>query len=182
MTHAPRSCSWHDGGRRTFKNESPRVTPLRTVEAPVQPGSGRLLQVKEFHPAHWPGPLYCDDDKALYRALGGGQVSRGSVLQLLNPFSAAWGNVRAAQKSGVKGNLKGDGQTMGGLFLMGAGDAGVKLQHREKTFGDHVETAKVRRQSSVAVMARLGHGPHSLHMLWRRGLRGVAAADRGLAR
>jgi hypothetical protein len=55
----------------------------------------------------------------------------------------AWGNFRRATSAGVDGNFKGDGFTMGGVFLLGKGDVGVAFKHNEKTFGDHVDADQV---------------------------------------
>jgi hypothetical protein len=46
---------------------------------------------------------------------------------------------------GVDGNLKGEGRILGGVFVMGAGDQGILLQHREKEFGDHVDLEDVKK-------------------------------------
>ncbi len=47
-------------------------------------------QVAEFSAQYWPGELYLDQDKALFAAVGGGAVRRGSLLTFLNPFSRVW--------------------------------------------------------------------------------------------
>ena len=105
------------------------------------------LQIEQFHPAFWPGPLYLDEDKAFYKALGDGTLVKGNKLDLLNPLSQAWKNVRAAKKNVKDHNLKGDGLTMGGHFVFNRSGE-VVFKHVEKTFGDHPETSEVRFTTS----------------------------------
>lgn len=101
------------------------------------------MQIEQFHPAFWPGPLYIDEDKTFYKALGDGKVIRGKVFDLLNPLSQAWKNVRSAQRNVKQHNLKGDGLTMGGHFVISKfGD--VVFKHVERTFGDHPPVSEVR--------------------------------------
>lgn len=56
-----------------------------------------------------------------------------------------WRSFFRAKGKGVEGNLKGEGRILGGVFVMGAGDQGILLQHREKEFGDHVDLEDVRK-------------------------------------
>ena len=48
-----------------------------------------------------------------------------------------------AHKSGTQGNLSGDGTLLGGVFVIGPGDTGILFEHREKYWGDNVDTADV---------------------------------------
>ena len=48
-----------------------------------------------------------------------------------------------AHKSGTQGNLSGDGTLLGGVFVIGPGDTGILFEHREKYWGDYVDTADV---------------------------------------
>ncbi|KAK3282214.1 hypothetical protein CYMTET_10038 [Cymbomonas tetramitiformis] len=91
-------------------------------------------EVKEYQ-EFWPGPLYLDNDQVFFKALGGGKVRRGSLLTFLNPCSVVWSHAKRSQQSVAKSNLKGDGLTMGGLFVLN----GTKVQYyfREETFGVH---------------------------------------------
>lgn len=45
-----------------------------------------VVQITKFR-KYWPGPMYWDSTKAFYRVLGNGQLAKGKVLPLLNPFS-----------------------------------------------------------------------------------------------
>lgn len=69
-----------------------------------------------LHPAKaskWPvlfrgGELYLDTEKTMYKALGNGQLRRGSLLWFLNPWSIIWKHGKwAREECGItKSNLK----------------------------------------------------------------------------
>ena len=46
-------------------------------------------------------------------------------------------------KAEAKGNLKGDGTLLGGVFVIGPGESGIVFEHREKYWGDYVDTSDV---------------------------------------
>ena len=46
-------------------------------------------------------------------------------------------------KAESKGNLKGDGTLLGGVFVIGPGDSGIIFEHREKYWGDYVNSTDV---------------------------------------
>ena len=48
-----------------------------------------------------------------------------------------------AHKSGTTGNLDGDGTLLGGVFVIGPGDSGIIFEHRERYWGDYVDTSEV---------------------------------------
>ncbi|KAK5882450.1 hypothetical protein CesoFtcFv8_021036 [Champsocephalus esox] len=54
-----------------------------------------------------------------------------------------WQNFIRAWRSGYQGNMHGEGFILGGVFVIGAGDQGILLEHREKEFGNKVDTAEV---------------------------------------
>uniref|UniRef100_A0A8C9FKG5 Peroxiredoxin-like 2A n=1 Tax=Pavo cristatus TaxID=9049 RepID=A0A8C9FKG5_PAVCR len=54
-----------------------------------------------------------------------------------------WQNFFRAWKNGYSGNLEGEGFTLGGVYVIGAGRQGVLLEHREKEFGDKVSLPSV---------------------------------------
>ncbi|PIO31144.1 hypothetical protein AB205_0078360, partial [Aquarana catesbeiana] len=64
-----------------------------------------------------------------------------------------WQNFRRAWKAGFEGNLEGEGLILGGVFVIGSGNQGILLEHREKEFGDKanltaiLEAAKKIKQS-----------------------------------
>lgn len=95
-------------------------------------------EVEAFYPEYWGGELYYDESKAFYAAVHGGQVKKGSLLALLNPFGRAFSNMKRSKKAGqVKdSNLVGDGLTLGGLMIFKQG-GDVAYSFAEETFGDH---------------------------------------------
>eukprot|EP00064_Thunnus_orientalis_P009890 superscaffoldBa00001283_g9916 len=56
-----------------------------------------------------------------------------------------WRNLWRAYRRGFRGNLKGEGLVLGGVFVIGPGDQGILLEHREKEFGDKVNMLAVLR-------------------------------------
>lgn len=54
----------------------------------------------------------------------------GNLASMARPSVLA--NGRRANKKGVAGNLKGEGRLLGGLLVVGKGEDGVALEHREK--------------------------------------------------
>lgn len=98
----------------------------------------RDREVEAFAPAYWGGALYFDEAKAFHAAVHGGKVRRGNVLDLLNPFSRAWKNMRRAKEGATvtDSNLVGDGLTLGGVMVFGKGGK-VEYTFPEATFGDH---------------------------------------------
>ena len=48
-----------------------------------------------------------------------------------------------AYTSGTQGNMKGDGTLLGGVFVIGPDDTGIVFEHREKYWGDYVDTSDV---------------------------------------
>jgi prostamide/prostaglandin F2alpha synthase len=84
----------------------------------------------------WKGPVYVID-KAVYEALFGRKGMFDSFFGLLDI------NKEAYQRSkDTPGNLKGDGFQLGGQFVIGQGGL-VRLDHRQKAFGDDVPILKL---------------------------------------
>jgi AhpC/TSA antioxidant enzyme len=98
----------------------------------------RDKEVEAFHPAYWGGELYFDEAKNFHAAVHGGKIKRGNVLDLLNPFSRAWKNMRRARESNTvkDSNLLGDGLTMGGVMIVSTAGK-IEYAFPEATFGDH---------------------------------------------
>jgi len=91
-----------------------------------------------FAPEFWGGPLYLDEDKALYRAFGDGQLRTSGLTGLLN--LSVWRRILAARKRlGDGGNTTGDSSILGGVLLVTGGDKGspkVAYLDVERTFGE----------------------------------------------
>jgi len=101
---------------------------------------------------YWQGEIFFDEAKAFYAAVHSGKVKRGNVIDLLNPFSRAWKNMRRATKGATvkDSNLIGDGMTLGGVMVFRAGGE-VQYSFPEATFGDHApfdELVKAAKQAS----------------------------------
>lgn len=56
-----------------------------------------------------------------------------------------WMNGMRAFKRGFMGNILGEGFVLGGVFVIGEGQQGILLEHREIEFGDKVNTEDVIR-------------------------------------
>lgn len=92
-------------------------------------------EITAFTAGFWPGPLYHDTSKALYKALNGGTVLRGSLMGLLWPWSGTWKRIHGASARVSDHNVVGDGLTMGGAMVVAQGDGGVVWSHLETSLG-----------------------------------------------
>lgn len=103
-------------------------------------------EVEEFQP-YFKGEIFLDDKKRFY----GPQKRKMMFLGLIR--LGVWQNFRRAWKAGFEGNLEGEGLILGGVFVIGSGNQGILLEHREKEFGDKanltaiLEAAKKIKQS-----------------------------------
>jgi len=78
-------------------------------------------EIKEFRP-YWPnGDVYINPDRSIYRAIGGGQLRKLSLAQLISPkaimgaYKQTWNSIRSGE---VTGNLhKGNGFLLGGVMV-----------------------------------------------------------------
>lgn len=102
--------------------------------------------VKEFQP-YLNAPIYLDAERRFY-----GPKERWMFLSgFIRP--SVWSAIFRARGKGIEGNLKGEGRLLGGVFVIGAGDKGVVLEHRESEFGDHVNVTallEVVKQHAVS--------------------------------
>lgn len=55
-----------------------------------------------------------------------------------------WKSFFRAKGKGVEGNMVGEGRILGGVFVVGRGQEGILLDHKEKEFGDKVDLKDVR--------------------------------------
>jgi len=115
---------------------------------------GLPAEVEEFKRDFWPEHLYLDEDKAFFKAVGGGKLRKGSLSAFLNPFSRIYKHASAAKKVGVTNhNLNGEGLIMGGMFVMKPGSKGVQYQFQERNFGDHAPIEEVLAAAKAAAAA-----------------------------
>ncbi|XP_048465040.1 peroxiredoxin-like 2A, partial [Rhincodon typus] len=93
-------------------------------------------ELKSFQP-FFKGEIFLDEEKRFY-----GPNKR--TMGLLGLFRlGVWRNFLRAWQKGFSGNTDGEGFILGGVFVLGAGDQGVLLEHREKEFGDAVDIRSV---------------------------------------
>lgn len=89
-------------------------------------------EVKEFRP-YFKGEIFLDVNKCFYgpkqRKLGLMGFARLGV----------WKNFIRAWREGFTGNMAGEGLILGGVYVIGAKDQGILLEHREMEFGDKVD-------------------------------------------
>uniref|UniRef100_A0A3B3D173 Peroxiredoxin-like 2A n=1 Tax=Oryzias melastigma TaxID=30732 RepID=A0A3B3D173_ORYME len=104
-------------------------------------------EIQDFRP-HFAGDIYIDEEKRFYgplqRRMGGLGFIRIGV----------WQNFIRAWKSGYQGNMNGEGFILGGVYVIGAGEQGILLEHQEKQFGDKVDTADVLKAIQKIVPAK----------------------------
>ncbi|KAL1919803.1 uncharacterized protein VTP21DRAFT_1734 [Calcarisporiella thermophila] len=99
------------------------------------------LGAHEFN-EYWNGELYWDKDKGFYAALGGGKPRVASMSNFLK--LGMWTSMyRSLVKSGVNGNLQGDGFHYGGLYVLRQGSGGPVYEYREQSFGDLVPLSEL---------------------------------------
>ncbi|TNN75227.1 Redox-regulatory protein [Liparis tanakae] len=104
-------------------------------------------EIQDFRP-HFAGDIYIDEKKVFYgplrRKMGGLAFIRLGV----------WQNFLRAWRSGYQGNMNGEGFVLGGVFVLGAADQGILLEHREKEFGHKVQVADVLEAAKKIVPAK----------------------------
>ncbi|KAK7112602.1 peroxiredoxin-like 2A [Littorina saxatilis] len=57
--------------------------------------------------------------------------------------ASVWKNIYRTKQRGVEGNLDGEGRLLGGIFVVGPGEQGILLEHREKEWGDLANTTDI---------------------------------------
>ncbi|MBN3295941.1 F213A protein, partial [Amia calva] len=93
-------------------------------------------EIRDFRP-HFAGDIFLDDKKRFY----GPHRRRMGALGLIR--LGVWQNFIRAWRKGFQGNVAGEGFVLGGVFVIGAGNQGILLEHREKEFGDKVNITSV---------------------------------------
>lgn len=95
------------------------------------------MGVKQFQP-YLNSTIYLDEEKKFY-----GPEQRWMFLSgFLRP--SVWKSSFRARGKGIEGNLKGEGRLLGGVFVVGPGEQGILLDHKEKEFGDKADLKAVR--------------------------------------
>ncbi|KAK6328536.1 hypothetical protein J4Q44_G00005140 [Coregonus suidteri] len=93
-------------------------------------------EIEDFRP-HFAGDIYVDVKHHFYGPLQRKMGGLGFIRQ------GVWQNFMRAWKAGYQGNMLGEGFVLGGVFVIGAGNQGILLEHREKEFGNKVENEDV---------------------------------------
>jgi hypothetical protein len=90
--------------------------------------------------------ILLDADRGFFKAIG---ENWGSLWSLASP--TVIGQFRKAQKAGFPGDTKGEGRLLGGMLVMGKGDSGIAMLHKESRFGDRADAADVLAAAKRAV-------------------------------
>lgn len=90
--------------------------------------------------------LYMDQQLEFYKAVAGGQLKSSSAAGFLFKYMTGYGkvssNIKRTESNGFSGNLKGEGFTKGGLFVVRQ-DGSIAYQFHEDEIGDHAPLADV---------------------------------------
>uniref|UniRef100_A0A8C5HY17 Peroxiredoxin-like 2A n=1 Tax=Gouania willdenowi TaxID=441366 RepID=A0A8C5HY17_GOUWI len=101
-------------------------------------------EIQDFRP-HFAGDIFLDEKKQFYgplqRKMGGLAFIRLGV----------WQNFIRAWRTGYQGNMNGEGFVLGGVFVIGAGEQGILLEHKEREFGNKVELSDVMEAAEKIV-------------------------------
>lgn len=95
-------------------------------------------EVQNFRP-YFKGEVFLDEKKHFY----GPRERKMGLLAFLRV--GVWLNGLRAFKKGFMGNVLGEGFVLGGVFVIGRGQQGILLEHREIEFGDKVNIEDVIR-------------------------------------
>lgn len=95
-------------------------------------------EVQQFR-TFFKGEVFLDEKRSFY----GPRERKMGVLAFLRV--GVWLNGLRAFQKGFKGNVFGEGFVLGGVFVIGRGQQGILLEHRECEFGDRVNIEEVIR-------------------------------------
>lgn len=93
-------------------------------------------EVQNFRP-YFKGEIFLDEKRRFY----GPRERKMGLLAFLRV--GVWMNGLRAFKKGFMGNVSGEGFVLGGVFVIGRGQQGILLEHREIEFGDKVNIEDV---------------------------------------
>uniref|UniRef100_A0A3Q1AHY2 Peroxiredoxin-like 2A n=1 Tax=Amphiprion ocellaris TaxID=80972 RepID=A0A3Q1AHY2_AMPOC len=93
-------------------------------------------EVQNFRP-FFKGEIFLDEKMRFY----GPRERKMGLLGFLRV--GVWMNGLRAFKNGFSGNILGEGFVLGGVFVIGQGEQGILLEHREIEFGDKVNVEEV---------------------------------------
>lgn len=93
-------------------------------------------EVENFRP-YFKGEVFLDEKRRFY----GPRERKMGLLAFLRV--GVWMNGLRAFRKGFMGNVFGEGFVLGGVFVIGQGQQGILLEHREIEFGDKVNVDHV---------------------------------------
>ncbi|XP_030630753.1 peroxiredoxin-like 2A [Chanos chanos] len=93
-------------------------------------------EIRDFKP-YFCGEIFVDEKQRFY----GSEPRRMKALGIVR--LGVWRNLLLTWKKGYRGNMKGEGFVLGGLFVIGPGKQGILLEHKEKEFGDKADLSSV---------------------------------------
>ena len=111
---------------------------------------GKPAEVQAFRDYCWPdAPVYLDEPRAFYNALGGGKANKSTLASFLAKIANPWSRLRKNAKrakddkgDAVEGNLVGEGFVHGGVYVVQAGGKPYYV-HAEAEIGDHPPTEEL---------------------------------------
>lgn len=131
----------------------PVFAVVKEMEEPEPLDDDKLLGIAEFENEYFCGPLYQDPARSFYEALGSKPIFTlgGLGRMLLNPLKARRELKEMGERfkaKGLAGNMKGDGLTKGGIFVI-APDGDVQYTFYEDP-GKGVPEAEASRILAAA--------------------------------
>jgi len=90
------------------------------------------IGLAEFYEHYFPYPLYVNEDRSYYNALGNRCMGVTEMLRALNPCSKVSKTIRG---SGIQGNSLGEGKVLGGIIIFDA-DGKPKYMYEEDSAGE----------------------------------------------
>jgi len=94
--------------------------------------------VEEFA-GYFGGPIYLDGERRFF----GPHERRLGLMGMLRV--STYTRAMQAKDEGVIGNYAGDGTLLGGVYVIGPGDAGILFEHQEQDFGDHSDKEELAK-------------------------------------
>ena len=115
------------------------------------------LGVQEFQDQYWPFPLYLDESKEFYSALGSRTFS--DLLGTWNPIEF-WQGLKSIgeriKEKNLDGNMRGEGLVLGGIFVINSKKQTVEVfpesTGKEIPADDIAEAAKKAQSGSFVFM------------------------------
>lgn len=95
--------------------------------------------LEEFYSKHYTFPLYLDEERVFYDALGGRKMSFGSLLGLIPKSFGSMG--KRLKDKGIDGNFKGEGLVQGGVIVFN--NLGEPVYAYQEVTGDELPMEEI---------------------------------------